>query len=105
MTGVRSTDAISSSSSITVRPQQSFAVNGRIRFGNDSFTFLDLQNNSGSSISLLRLNYALGTLATAKDKLGELLGLTDELFELAESASLDSTSNSKRKSINRTKKQ
>jgi|GEM_PF-2062614 len=101
MTGVRSTDAISSSSSITVRPQQSFAVNGRIRFGNDSFTFLDLQNNSGSSISLLRLNYALGTLATAKDKLGELLGLTDELFELAESASLDSTSNSKRKSINR----
>lgn len=101
MTGVRSTEATSSASGVNVRPQQSFAVNGRIRFGNDSFTFLDLQGNTNSNVSLLRLNYALGTLATAKDKLGELLGLTDELLELAEDASLESTSNSKRKSIDR----
>lgn len=101
MTGIRGTEATSAASGISVRPQQSFAVNGRIRFGNDSFTLLDLQGNTSSNISLLRLNYALGTLATAKDKLGELLGLTDELLELAEDAALDSTSHSKRKSIDR----
>ncbi|MCB0331802.1 MAG: hypothetical protein KDD70_19170, partial [Bdellovibrionales bacterium] len=71
ISGVGSSGISSSSSNgIQVRQASGFGVNGRITVGQDSFTFSQLRDRGGDSTSLLRLNYALGTLATAQDKLG-----------------------------------
>ncbi|MCI5066657.1 VCBS repeat-containing protein [bacterium] len=91
----------SSSDGVQVRGSSGFGVNGRVRLGEDSYTFSQLRNGRGDSSSLLRLNYALGTLASAQDKLGELLGFTETLIDFAEKAGSEDISNSQRQSLDR----